>query len=49
MNTSKTSNKLSKYTAEEIITIGLDNTQSDDDYKNLGILRFLKLLFPQRF
>lgn len=49
MSIQKKSNHVLKYTAAELIKIGLDNTQSRDDYQNLGILRFLKLLFPERF
>lgn len=49
MSIQKTSNLLSAYTNQEIIDIGLDNTQDRSDYENLGILRFLKLVFPERF
>ena len=40
---------LNNYSKEELIRIGLDNGQGKEEYQNLGILRFLKILFPERF
>lgn len=49
MNTQKTFNYTNAYSAQEIIEIGLNNTQTRDNYQDLGILKFLKLVFPERF
>jgi hypothetical protein len=42
-------NEIAKYTREQLFEIGMDNTQDKSDWQNLGILRFLKILFPEKF